>query len=210
MKGRQGGGKTTERKVNNDVEFHPVNAYEMMNYLFPHVEDIAGSNRKIRILDACSGTGNLGNATVKVVKETIEEMEKLFEDVNMDKTEIELEQVDIKHGRDVLELEGKYDIIVCNPPWDLKTSLPIYWHIVNNLMDKSRSTLFFIINNVFCYQGSERAESLQYQKYYFLPRWTFKHTGRPLLDCGVMVCERGKQFNDNQIRPYIPLTRQYK
>ena len=64
----------------------------------------------------------------------------------------------------------KFDVIICNPPWKLNVALPIYKHLEKLLAPNG--VLIFIINNVFCYQGSDRAEELDYQKYYFLPRWT--------------------------------------
>lgn len=184
------GGIKTEREVDENVYFHPRNAWEMFNYLSPHFA--IPHDEAPQILDACAGSGILG----KAVKE--------YYDIS--KTDF----VDIKHGADVLNINKKYDIIVCNPPWSLKISLPIYWRLVEHCL-APYGVLFFIINNVFCYQGSDRAEGLKYQKYYFLPRWTFHHANRPLLDCGVMVYHKGDHLSERSaiLTPYIPLTRQY-
>ena len=196
MANRSGGIKNI-REVNETVYFHPENAKEMFNYLSPHLSgfcDCKDCSTHINILDACSGTGILGKA-----------LGSLFNGASIN-------FVDINQNKNIFDVKEKYDFIVCNPPWSLKISLPIYWHLINNCL-KKHGILFFIINNVFCYQGSDRAETLKYQKYYFLPRWTFKHANRPLLDCGVMVCYKDPElipFDASELTPYIPLTRQYK
>jgi hypothetical protein len=185
------GGKTTKREVSENVEFYPDNAFELMHYLRPHFTMLFMSRPyRLKVLDACSGSGNLGNK---------------FEEIFSSK----VDYAEIQNGVNVHDIEEKYDVIICNPPWSLKISLPIYWKLVDLL--RPDGILIFIINNVFCYQGSERASELKYQKYYFLPRWTFKHTGRPLLDCGVMVYHKDGIVPDNaaRLRPYIPLERYY-
>jgi len=157
------GGIRTDRTINEKVYFHPDNAIEMVQYILPHIEQ----GKKLKTLDACSGSGNLGKAF----------------DFWIDNCTVDY--VEFDDGNDILETFEKYDVIICNPEWSIKKSLPIYWHLIRYCM-KPNAVLFFIINNVFCYQGSDRAEILEYQKYYFLPRWTFKHAERPFLIVGFL------------------------
>lgn len=196
MNRRMGGGKTTKREVSEDVEFLYANAEELFTYLQPHTQYLSSINtddNPIRVLDACCGEEkNLGRAIASV---------NGFTDVTY---------IDIKNGHNIFDVNDKFDVIVCNPPWNLKTSLPVYKHLINNCMADD-GILFFVINIVFCYQGSDRAEELKYQKFYFFPRWVFKHTGRPLLDCGVMVYDKSGVLHQKagQLTPYIPLRRHY-
>jgi hypothetical protein len=182
-KKRTGGKATKERDHEQNIFFHEQNANEIAEYLYPHYK----SFKKCVILDACSGLGVLGNAFSKRTGKTM----VFF--------------YDKKDGADILKAAGEYDLIVCNPPWRLSEALPIYEHLLNLL--SPNGILFFIINNVFCYQGSDRAEKLCFQKYYFLPRWTFKPAGRPLLDCGIMVYHKNGIIPQEaaNLRPYIPL-----
>lgn len=203
MSGRTGGRMNSERDHEQNIGFHPQNAKELAEYLLPHY---AGKD-KAKILDACSGSvGVLGNA----IKESLIHISKKakYKLFNKKQKAILLDCIDKEEGRDILEhSQKKYDLIICNPPWKLTESLPIYNHLLDLL--EPDGVLIFVINNVFVYQGSDRAEILQYQKYYFLPRWVFKPSGRPLLDCGVMVFHKngivpGSAAN---LRPYIPLKR---
>lgn len=192
MNGRTGGITNNNRDHEQNVGFHPQNAKELAEYLLPHYEHIQSP---VEILDACSGRdGVLGKA---------------FNDALIGHGERRLRLLDSEFtGEDVLgHAERKYDIILCNPPWALKKSLPIYNHLLTLL--SSRGVLIFVVNLVYCYQGSDRAEVLQYQKHYFLPRWTFKPSGRPLLDCGVMVYHADGNVPKiaAELRPYIPLKR---
>jgi hypothetical protein len=191
MNGRTGGKTNIGRDHNQNVRFHTKNAIELAEYLLPHYSVLGG---EINILDACAGDGVLGNAI------NIELKKHIGIDANVS-------FIDELYGHDVFDENGEYDLIICNPPWAIKQSLPIYNHLLSLLSQDG--ILIFIINNVFVYQGSDRAESLKYQKYYFLPRWTFKPAGRPLLDCGVMVYHENGQVPEDaaQLRPYIPLTR---
>lgn len=193
MNGRTGGKTNSGRDGAQDVCFHPDNARELARYLLPHY------NRQKDdypvVLDACSGNGVLGRAFS-------DELERL----GCKPTVIEAEK---KAGVDVLNIpvSKKFDVIVCNPPWSLDQALPIFQHLETLLA--ADGVLFFVINNVFCYQGSDRAETLDYQKFYFLPRWTFKPAGRPLLDCGVMVKHEGGNMTREAAKlvPYIKLKR---
>lgn len=191
--GRTGGKTSEDRDGAQDVFFHEQNAIELAEYLLPHYWH--RENTPPFILDACSGSGILGNA-VKKVLEKVNYSPVLF-------------SAEIKNGWDVMKTNEreKFDVIICNPPWKLSVALPIYRHLEKLLAPNG--VLIFIINNVFCYQGSDRAEELDYQKYYFLPRWTFKPAGRPLLDCGVMVKHENGCMGETaaNLRPYIPLKR---
>lgn len=172
MSGRTGGKTNPERDHEQNVSFHPQNAAELADYLLPHYSRIKQDSPKI--LDACSGEGFLGRA--------------LLEQVEKFSNEPILNSIDSLYGQDIMQETEQYDLIICNPPWSLKKSLPIFNHLYSLLAPGG--VMLFVINLVFCYQGSDRAEVLNYQKYYFLPRWTFKSSGRPLLDCGVMVCHQ--------------------
>lgn len=191
--GRTGGKTSEDRDGAQDVFFHEQNAMEMAQYLWPHCWQ--PDNNFPYLLDACSGSGALGKA-FKGVMETRGSKPVLY-------------SAEIKNGWDVMKTNEreKFDVIICNPPWKLNVALPIYKHLEKLLAPNG--VLIFIINNVFCYQGSDRAEELDYQKYYFLPRWTFKPAGRPLLDCGVMVKHENGSMDETaaNLRPYIPLKR---
>ena len=193
MNGRTGGKTNSERDGSQDVAFHPDNARELAQYLLPHYD--RQKDAWPAVLDACSGDGVLGAAFSRELK-ALGYKPVLFE-------------AEKKNGFDVMDLPAgeKFDVIVCNPPWALEQALPIYHHL-ENLLTKD-GVMFFIINNVFCYQGSDRAECLSYQKYYFLPRWTFKPAGRPLLDCGVMVNHKNGDMTREAaaLRPYVKLNR---
>lgn len=188
---RTGGIMQKENRGNyQDTEFPIDYALQTFKYLKPHFPQ----KNDIRILDACSGSGNLGFSVC----------------ANCDSKSIGHYDCEIKEGKDIFSQEGKFDIIVCNPPWKLNLALPIYEKLLTLLSDEG--VLFFVINNVFLYQGSDRAEKLKFQKFYFLPRWVFKPSGRPLLDCGVAVyhanCELPKK--STQLPCYIPIEKNRK
>lgn len=187
MPKKTGGTRTRNHEVNENVEFPFEYAKQMAEYLRPHYSHLP---KYMNILDACSGGGNLGQSFLS------------------HSNGIVCYYVDKFNGQDIHEIDdGKYELIVCNPPWSIKTALPIYNKLLTLL--SYNGILFFIINNVFCYQGSSRAEILKYQKYYFLPRWVFKPSGRPLLDCGVMVYHKNNIIPRDAVLlpPYIPLKR---
>lgn len=197
MAGRTGGKTNMDRDHEQNIGFHPQNASELAEYLLPHYERIARDAGDFNILDACSGAGALGSAFSEAAGRCDPE----------GITKVCLESVDEIHGQDIFEERGEYDLICCNPPWALKKALPIYNHLLSLLSPSG--VLMFIVNCVFAYQGSDRAEQLKYQKFYFLPRWTFKPSGRPLLDCGVMVYHADSFVPRTAavLRPYVPLKR---
>jgi len=181
MPGKTGG--TRKNKVNDqNIKFIPEVAEIIFNYLKPHYT-IPTPNGTIQILDACCGDGVLG----KSIKKIIENHEYTYQDIK-----IKLELQDIKINKKSIlkeKYKTKFDIIVSNPPWHPVTlSENIYWKLISLLSDNG--VLFYIIDNTFCYQGWDRAKELLYQKYYFLPRYVFKWSGKKLLDCGIMVYHR--------------------
>jgi hypothetical protein len=189
MNGRTGGITNNDRDHEQNIFIHPENAKEIVEYLSPHYKYISGE-----ILDACAGYGTLGQAFLNSVCSSSRSWN--------------LDLIEKANGQDILEHKGKkYDIIICNPPWKLKIALPIYNHLLTLLSDNG--VLFLLINNVFVYQGADRAKELLYQKYYFLPRYVFKPAGRPLLDCGIMVYHANNKipYEASLLRPFIPLTR---
>lgn len=182
---RAGGSRNRDHVIDENIEFPLDYADQMAKYLLPHYSNLLVT---MKVLDACSGSGNLGSSFLKYSAGHV-----CF-------------YVDEFNGQDILQLDNeKFDLIICNPPWSLKIALKIYNKLLTLLSDDG--ILFFVINNVFCYQGSSRAEILKFQKYYFLPRWIFKPSGRPLLDCGVMVYHANGQIPKEaaDLAPYIPL-----
>lgn len=176
--GRSGGVATGETHDQN-VYFIPEVAEIMFDYLKPHYADY----KCPLILDACCGSGVLGKSLSKILNG---KCKTTYHDINM-------------NGQSILEYKThwKFDIIVCNPPWaPVSTAEKIYHFLISMLSDAG--VLFFIINNTFMYQGWERAVELQCSRYYFLPRYVFKWSGRPLLDCGAMVYHKS-QVPDNAI-----------
>lgn len=192
---QRNGGSQHEPGGDNNVYFHPRNAEEVVTYLYPHflprlqftpMESICS------VLDACAGDGALG---------------KVFET----HYNCLVDYQDIKDsGKSILEYapEGEFNIIVCNPPWiPVKLAEAIYRHLLTLLAPGG--VLLFVINNTFAYQGSERALALPFEKFYFLPRYVFAASGRPLLDCGVMIHHNGGIILAEAalLRPFIPLSR---
>lgn len=204
MKSSTGGINRRDHVPNDTVYFPAGYARQMVNYLEPHLYNIPLDGK---ILDACSGSGVLGKAFFDLLTKWDQEYNEEF---GYESTPPTLTLAEKSYGLDVFHLspeieDHKFDLIVSNPPRSLSVALPIYWHLVSLLADDG--VLFFIINNVFCYQGSKRAETLKYQKYYFLPRWIFKPSGRKLLDCGVMVYHADGKVPDDAValRPYIEI-----
>jgi len=204
--GKTGCGKPSDTNVYTD----PRVADFIFAYLKPHFDDlifhtqgIKTLDRYIRIFDACSGKDHvLGNSIKNVISQNIyipnSNLLLTYQDICMAGKSI----LNSSHGL------GNYDIIVCNPPWHpTKQAEEIYWFLVNLL--KPDGVLFFLINNVFCYQGRERAEKLLFQKFYFLPRYVFannfkmivdpvsgeeKRKYKNLLDCGIMVYHKNSDM----------------
>jgi len=186
---REGGIAQKEKPIITDIPTHPIIATEIAQYLKPHYEHL----KKGVILDACAGAVTLGNTFFN-------ELPKSFL----------LTYQDIKiSGKSILDFspDEKYNIIVCNPPWHPVTLALQIWHKLYSLLADG-GVMFYIINNTFCYQGAARAVNLNYQKFYFLPRFVYKSAGRPLLDCGVMVTHRASlPAQAAQLRPFIPVSR---
>lgn len=173
--------------TDNDVYFVKEEADIIFNYLLPHYENI---NNPV-VLDACCNDGVLGKSFEKII----------------DCKKVEYQDIK-KDNKSILNFfpNYKYDIILCNPPWTpVKVPLEIYNHL--ELLLSDIGILVFVINNVFCYQGWERASKLKYQKYYFLPRFVFKWSSRPLLDCGIMVYHKNNiiPVGASILRPYIDI-----
>jgi len=175
MSKRQAGGSVRKSKYENDIYFNYINAFEMFSYLYPHFSNISHPF----ILDACAGDGVLSNAIRDVSKKVCS---IICQDIK-------------EYGESILYYDAPTDfnIIVCNPPWiPVEEAEKIYHHLLSLLTDDG--ILFFIINNVFCYQGWKRAKELKFQKFYFLPRFTFLSSGKPLLDCGVLVYHKNNEI----------------
>lgn len=192
---RSAGIGVRKAETDNNVYFHRLNAEELITYLKKHfvsLLQLSPYNPPCRVLDACAGREALG----RVFKEKYG-CEVTFQDIKQKGESI----LDYKPGH-------PFDIIVCNPPW-IPVELPeaIYKKLVTLLAPGG--VLFFIVNNTFCYQGPDRATALFFNKFYFLPRYTFASSGHPLLDCGVMVYHNGGDMLPDAalLRPFIPLSR---
>ena len=187
------GGVRHEADGDNDVYFHRWNAEELISYLRPHYLKQLDRER-CRVLDACAGEGVLG----KVFARKYPQAAVVYQDIKTS-------------GESILDFEDDegFDIIICNPPW-IPVELPeaIYHKLDDDLLNPG-GVLFFVINNTFCYQGPERALALDFQKFYFLPRYAFATSGKALLDCGVMVHHYMDTMLDQaaELRPFIPLSR---
>lgn len=166
------GKRETDSGPKSDIYTHPLIAQRIANYLFPHYADLRG-RRDLRVLDACANDGVLGNAIMDNCG--------VGELVLQDKKD---------SGKSILDYDfhaNWFDLIVCNPPWHpVKLAEAIYHKLITGLVPDG--ILIFLIDITFCYQGVIRANSLTFQKFYFLPRHTFKSSGKDLLDCGVLVC----------------------
>jgi len=187
--GRRTGGIAIQGKTgvvrDNDVSFTLPVAQVVVDYLQPHYKKIYSPT----ILDACANDGVLGYSIYN----------------NCEYSQLELQDIKVT-GQKVQDTDfgGRvWDIIICNPPWTpVEEPLEIYNKLVS-LLEKG-GVLFFVINNVFCYQGWKRAVELKFQKYYFLPRYVFKASGKPLLDCGIMVYHNGRMpMKAARLRPFI-------
>ena len=192
---RSGGGVSSKGKRNiiqdNDVFFNKPVAEFILNYIKPHLP----KRNNLKILDECANDGVLGQ-TLKTI-------------CSKENTISTLDIRDIKiNGESALDHtpDYKYDIIIANPPW-VPVTLPesIYHHLYSLLAENG--VMIYIINSTFVYQGIKRAEQLNFQKYYFLPRYTFKSVNRPLLDCGVMLCHKNNTISNNAINLncFIPI-----
>jgi hypothetical protein len=194
--GKRTGGIRSERESTNNVYFHKQNAEELVKYLEPHFSTLVSLQKmrglKTLVLDACCGKKVLGKVFQKKYG-----CDVIFQDKE-------------EGGQSILEFvpEKLFHIIICNPPWvPVELAEAIYHKLITFL--SPGGILFFVINNTFCYQGSDRAKALPFNKFYFLPRYVFKPSGKPLLDCGVMVFHNGGYFSypATMLRPFIPMSR---
>lgn len=182
----RGGGLKHKSKVENNIYFNRQYADIVFEYLKTHYDFLYRGmiGNTINILDCCAGNGILGESIYNIIKPNHKDTKLTLLDNRMKiiKTEHECIKQDIFN----YNTNNKFDIIVCNPPW-IPVDVPeaIYHRLIKMLND--RGMLFFIINNTFCYQGVNRAKDLIFQKYYFLPRYTFFNSGKKLLDCGILV-----------------------
>lgn len=170
--------------TDGDVYFQPEVASQMFDILLqrhglphPPFEESNGVRTypEIRVLDACANDGVLGRALAGKIPGAV----LTLQDIKTAGISFLDESFGIR----------KFDYIVCNPPWKEQIAKPIY-HRCLELLSPS-GVLFFVINNVFMYQGRDRAVAIRCHKYYFLPRYIFKKSGRSLLDCGVAVHHNG-------------------
>lgn len=159
------------------VNTHP----KVADYIFKFLEDQGWiknvyAHHGPEILDACGGSGVLGNALKKILSRDIIWRGSLtHQDI----------AISGKSICDEIKPPREFDFIVCNPPWKESVATEIYFHLLSLL--KEGGTLFFLINLVWLYQGPERAQRIKCDKFYFLPRYAFKWSGRPMLDCGILV-----------------------
>jgi hypothetical protein len=196
MGNRNGGIKNElSGKKNNDIKTHPTVARMMIDHLSPHFDLIPYP----RILDACSGQDIVLG---KAIKNKYESLGKKIESLDYQDREID--------GKCILSFKPKkkFNIIIANPPWvPVNFALDVYNHLIDML--DYNGVLLFVVNNVFCYQGEERALQLFYQKYYFLPRYAYKWSGKKLLDAGVLVKHNDQKLSNRAViqPPFIPINR---
>ena len=159
----------TRRKpiTSDDIHVSPEVAKKIFNYLSPHYKHFG----PCVVFDECANDGVLGQA---ILNNLPDHSVLHYHDIKDDGVS----------GEDFKVL-GSPEIIVCNPPWREKVAKAIFMKLINDLAPNG--VMFFLINNVFMYQGWKRARDLHCQKFYFLPRYVFKSSGCSLLDCGVAV-----------------------
>jgi len=196
--GQRNGGRAIAGKRNNiqenDIYFTPVVARQMLDYLSPHFSDMDIPD----IYDECANDGVLGYALCDWFKENKNQnVPVTYHDIKDDGKSAETYSPG-KH----------YSVIIANPPF-VPVTLPeaIYHNLCKHL--KPNGVLIFIINNVFVYRW-KRAEKLNFQKYYFLPRYVFCSTGKSLLDCGVMIYHINNTLPEKAINLncYIPISKE--
>jgi len=188
------GGSTTKGKRNNvqenDIFFHPFVSNALIKALSVHINNKKLVNaflydNKFRVLDACCGAGALGTSFKKHFKNSTVDFVDIMNQTGLKR----FKKLNIAYWKPSYQ----YDVILCNPPWiPVEIPMEIYYKTIDLL--KPTGTLFYIINNTFCYQGPKRGKRLKFQKYYFLPCYTFASAGRERLDCGVMVYHKDGQI----------------
>lgn len=159
------------------VYFIPEVASRMFSSLSTHLLKFSVMSNFQNVLDACCGDKVLGRA----IEERLGFAKVTYQDISIS-------------GKSIVDEIKKpefFDIIVCNPPWKESIATEIYFHLLKLL--KPGGVLFFIINNVWMYQGPDRARKILCDKFYFLPRYVFKWSGKSLLDCGVLVYEKKQE-----------------
>jgi len=157
----------------NNVYFTQDKSDKIIKYILPHFQR---SNRVLNCLDACCGLGVLGKSLEK---------NKLCRVTYIDNRDMPIDNF-IRADLSTKKLKCQYDIITCNPPWiPTQYTYQIYNNLCKSL--KYNGVLVFICNNTFFYQSSKRAVNLKFNKYYDLPRDTFKESGKLMLDCRVGI-----------------------
>lgn len=181
--------------TNDDINFHPVVADLTFKYLKPHYDYI----KDPLILDACSGiNGILGKSLLNQYKSN-NKGTLILQDILIDGTSILDFTFDVK-----------FDIILCNTRWSpVEFTEKVFHYLYDNLLDNN-GVMFFVVNNTFIYSGWKRGIKLNYQKFYFYPRYVFKHAKKPLLDCGVITAHKGEiPLKTIDLKPFIYIPNNY-
>lgn len=167
----------TKHISDGTVNTHP----KVADYIFEFLEkqgwlENDNLHHGVEILDACCGDGVLGRSLRGfLIRDSLFRGSTTYQDIS----------ISGKSVTDEIKPPREFDFIVCNPPWKESVATEIYFHLLTLL--KEGGTLFFLINNVWMYQGPERARRIKCDRFYFLPRYAFKWSGRPMLDCGILV-----------------------
>jgi hypothetical protein len=153
------------------------------------------------ILDACCGYGALGFTFNKLIpKAKCDYVDKECPPLWIDKS-----ISDNFSRKDITECyqRQRYDIILCNPPWTVKKAELIYHHVINLL--KPNGILFFLIQNIFIYQGYDRSINHKWDAWMFLPCYIYSQSGAPKLDCGIGVYINDKPFEQKENRIFMSI-----
>ncbi len=198
---RRTGGSHNEKGRDQDIFFTTAVAGHLITILLER-ENLREPG-EYNVLDACCGRGVLG-MEYRQAKHHAATCSIDYVDTNNQVIPSKIDQNDTVYQENILDWnpwQRKYDIIFCNPPWaPYTTALDIFGHLRCLLSDKG--TLFFVINNTFLYQNAGNAKNLAYHDFVALPRYIFAGSGKPLLDCGVIISHKEDQEPANFI--FIP------
>ncbi len=227
------GGSNSRGDIKTDLDYNYYFEKQQTDFIFRYLQNHL-SLGNCDILDACSGDGTIGISLLDKYDAGGANFVDLKKTFWIAKVGGNVQSQEFG-GQDFLttphDPERRFNIIVCNPPWNpTDRALAIYEKCLSLLSEDG--VFFFLINLPFIYQGRDRYNKLKFQKLYCLPRTTFdtprnrklksarimerdnlteeqkqKKIAEPvLLDCGMMVYHpAGIPSGAVNIKPIIPL-----